>query len=133
VGDARIDADPEVQAFDRVRAICHSFGDVERAELQGRPLFRVGRRRFAIFNSDYAPRRPRWAGQGCSLHFLADPAEAEALRADHRFSPSPHHGDRDWFALRLDTGDVDWDEVAELLDSAHAQVSTSRRQVHGSS
>jgi predicted DNA-binding protein (MmcQ/YjbR family) len=67
------------------------------------------------------------------LHFLADPAEADALRADRRFSPSPHHGDRGWFALRLDAGDVDWDEVTELLDSAYAQVSTSRRKSHGSS
>ncbi|HEV7721608.1 MAG TPA: hypothetical protein VGO60_10000 [Iamia sp.] len=38
-----------------------------------------------------------------------------------RFAPSPHHGDRGWMALRLD-GRVDWDEIAELLESAHRQV-----------
>ena len=123
-------AGPEVEAFDRVRTICHGFRDVERSSLQGRPLFRVGKRRFAIFNSSWAPERPRWAGQGCSLHFLADTAEADALRADPRFSASPHHGDRGWFALRLHIDDVDWDEVAELLASAHAQV--TKRTTHGS-
>lgn len=125
----------EVDIFDRVRRLCLALPGVERAAIQGRPLFRVGRRRFAIFNSSWAPPRPRWAGQGCSLHFLADPAEADALRADPRFAPSPHHGDRGWFALRLDAPgvEVDWDEVAELLASAHAQVHRPKRSADASS
>jgi predicted DNA-binding protein (MmcQ/YjbR family) len=125
------DADPEVMAFARVRDICMTFGDVERAEIQGRPLFRVGKYRFAIFNSAWAPPRARWANSGCSLHFLADPSEADALRGDPRFSPSPHHGDRGWFAVCLDEPRPDWTEIEELLTSAHAQV--SRRKPNGSS
>jgi len=39
-----------------------------------------------------------------------------------RFAPSPHHGGRGWLALRLDRGDLDWDEIAELLESAYRQV-----------
>jgi predicted DNA-binding protein (MmcQ/YjbR family) len=46
----------------------------------------------------------------------------EALRQDRRFVPSPHHGHRGWMALRLDGGDVDWVELAELLESAYRQV-----------
>ena len=126
-----LEAGPEVAGFAPVRDICMGFGDVERSQLQGRPLFRVGKRRFAIVNSSYAPRRPRWENSGFSLHFLADPAEADALRADPRFVPSPHHGDRGWFALRLDRGEPDWNEIEELLSSAHAQVSKGNR--HGSS
>jgi hypothetical protein len=126
-----LDAGPEVAVFARVRDFCVAFGDVEVAALQGRPLFRVGKRRFAIVNSTYAPRRSRWERSGFSLHFLADPAERDALRADPRFTPSPHHGDRGWFALRLDAGDPDWVEIEELLSSAHAQV--SRRNSDGSS
>jgi len=49
-------------------------------------------------------------------------AEVEALRQDRRFAASPHHGNRGWMALRLDTRAVDWDEVAELLESAYRQV-----------
>src|SRR5262249_40866821 len=90
--------------------------------LQDRPVFHVRRRRFAIFNGAMSPPRPRWAHSGRSLHFLADPYEVDALREDGRFAPSPHHGDRGWLALRLDRGGVDWDEVAELLESAHDQV-----------
>ena len=111
----------------RVRDICMRFGDVERAELQGRPLFRVGNRRFAIFNSSYAPARKRWASSGCSLHFLAEPGEVDALRADRRFTVSPHHGESGWFAIGFDQGETDWAEIEELLESAHAQVRRAGR------
>ena len=108
-------------ALARVRAICLALPDSAEGELQDRPLFHVRRRRFAIFNGDGSPRRPRWDGCGRSLHFLADPDEVDALRADARFDASPHHGDRGWFALALDD-DTDWTEVAGLVASAHAQV-----------
>ena len=87
------------------------------------PRRQVGRRRFAIFNGASAPPRPRWAAWGRSLHFLADPGDVDALREDPRFAPSPHHGDRRWFGVPL--GDeIGWDEIDELLESAHAQVAT---------
>ena len=114
-------------ALRRIRAICLSFPDVEEAVLQDRPLFRVGPRRFAIFNGDGSPPRARWQGAGRSLHVLTDPAERPALEQDPRFCPSPHHGDRGWLALRLDTGGVDWQEVAELLHSAYRQAAGRRR------
>ena len=109
-------------ALERVRRICFGFAGADEAELQGRPLFRVGRRRFAIFNGAGSPPRPRWNSSGRSLHFLTDPLELEALRQDRRFAVSPHHGHRGWMTLRLDGGDVDWVEVAELLESAYRQV-----------
>lgn len=94
----------------------------EEAELQDRPLFRVGKKRFALFNGAGSPRRPRWNGSGRSLHFLTDPPELGALRQDGRFAPSPHHGHRGWIALRLEGVEIDWGEVAELLESAYRQV-----------
>lgn len=115
--------DPEdIAALDRIRAICLALRSADEAELQARPLFRVGRRRFALFNGTSSPPRPRWSRSGRSLHFLADPSELEALRQDSRFTESPHHGSRGWLALRLDPGDIDWREVGELLESAHRQV-----------
>jgi predicted DNA-binding protein (MmcQ/YjbR family) len=110
----------------RVRAICRALPEASEGELQDRPLFHVRRRRFAIFNGDASPPRPRWDGCGRSLHFLADPDEADALRGDERFAASPHHGDRGWFALPIDD-DTDWTEVAELLRSAHARVCPTDR------
>ena len=110
-------------ALGRVRAICQQFAGSDEGELQKRPLFRVGRRRFAIFNGRTSPPRPRWNASGRSLHFLADPLEIDALRQDRRFWSSPHHGDRGWLAITLDDlAAVDWDEIAELLESGYRQV-----------
>lgn len=103
----------------RIRAICMALPEVEESTFQTRPLFRVRRRRFAIVNDAACPPRPRWAGAGPSLHFPTDTREADALRADRRFRPSPHHGHRGWLALRLDTDDLDWDEIAELIVTAY--------------
>ncbi len=90
-------------------AICRAFGvsvgsfpEVEEAELQNRPLFRVHSKRFALFNGTLSPPRPRWQGFGRSLHFVTEPHERQALREDPRFTVSPHHGDRGWMALDLE-------------------------------
>ena len=107
----------------RVRRICLALDGADEGELQGRPLFRVGRRRFAIFNGHGSPPRPRWESSGRSLHFLSDPSERDAFRQDPRFVLSPHHGDRGWFAIRLDDA-VDWSELAEILHAAHATASS---------
>lgn len=109
--------------LERVREICRRLAGADEGRLQSRPLFRVGRRRFAIFNPETAQPRTRWNSSGRSLHFLADPLELEALRQDKRFHTSPHHGDRGWLAMRLeDVDSVDWDEVAELLELAYRRV-----------
>lgn len=113
----------------QIRDLCGRFPGADEGELQARPLFRVGRRRFAIFNGGASDDRARWATSGRSLHFLADPSEIDALRHDDRFRPSPHHGDRGWLALSLeDAGAIDWAEVAELLESAYRQVAPMGEQ-----
>jgi hypothetical protein len=121
VDESSFDA-ADLTALRQIRAICGDFSGAEEGELQGRPSFSVGRRRFAIFNGVGSPVRPRWDGCGRSLHFLADELELQALRADARLSVSPHHGDRRWMFLRLEPERVDWSEVAELLDAAYRQV-----------
>ena len=119
-------ADGDAEALRRIREICLRFPGVEESQLQNRPLFRVGRRRFALFNATTSPPRPRWDSSGRSLHFLADPLELDALRQDPRFVPSPHHGDRGWLALRLEGADADWPEIVELLCSAYLQIVPDR-------
>jgi hypothetical protein len=116
------DADADAEVLARLRALCRDWPEVEEVELQDRPLFRVRRRRFAIFNGAAAPERPRWRGCGRSLHVLTEPSERDALRADPRFVASPHHGDRGWLACALDLRTVGWTEVAELLESAYRQA-----------
>lgn len=115
-----LDADDR-KALERIQRICLALPGVDEGELQGRPLFRVGRRRFAIFNGVGSPPRSRWQTSGRLLHFLNEPAEHEALRNVGRFIASPHHGDRGWLSFRFEEG-PDWREVAELLDAAYRQV-----------
>ena len=122
VVDVALRRDQEVLA--RLREICATLAGCEEAVLQDRALFRVGRRRFAIFNGTSSPARSRWDGAGRSIHFLSDPIEREALLQDGRFTRSPHHGDRGWLAIRVESDDVDWTELAELLETAHAQVAS---------
>src|SRR3954471_24508816 len=112
------------EALELIRKVCLAFPHAQEAELQGRPLFRVRRRRFAIFNGEGSPARPRWNGCGRSLHFLSSTAERNALQQDRRFTPSPHHGDRGWLSMRIDARS-DWPEVGELLDAAYRQAAPS--------
>ena len=120
-----VDQDDE-RALARVRDVCLRFPEADEAELQDRPLFHVHRKRFAIFNGSASPPRPRWEGSGRSVHVATDPREHEALLQDPRFAPSPHHGHRGWVMLRLGSIDVDWDEVAELLETSYRQVAPRR-------
>ena len=123
---ARDLADDEQTALARIRAICATFEGAAESLLQDRPLFHVKRRRFAIFNGASSPSSPRWSAAGRSLHFLSDPGERHALLQDPRYTPSPHHGDRGWLAIRLDADAVDWRELTELLHAAHGQVVSGR-------
>lgn len=106
----------------RVRAICADLPEAEEAELQGRPLFRVRRRRFAIVNGATSPPRPRWQSFGRSVHVLADAAELDALLHDPRFRPSPHHAESGWVGLELEPATADWDELAELVESGYRRA-----------
>jgi len=115
-----VDADAAVLA--RLRSLCADWPEVEEAELQDRPLFRVRRKRFAIFNGSCSPDRPRWRGCGRSLHLLTEPSERAALEQDPRFAASPHHGDHGWVTCALDPLTTDWAEIAELLESAYRQA-----------
>jgi predicted DNA-binding protein (MmcQ/YjbR family) len=58
--------------------------------------------------------------------FKTDPEEHRALATDDRFF-GPAYFDRDhWLALDLTAAEVDWDEVAELLDTSYRLVALKR-------
>ena len=100
-----------------LREVCLGLPETSETRLQGRPLFVVRRRRFALLNGAGSPPRPRWDRCGRSVHLLTEPAERGAFGADPRFTPSPHHGDRGWFAV--DPALITSTELAELLDAAY--------------
>jgi hypothetical protein len=73
--------------------------------------FLVRKKKFGYFLHDHH-------GDGIvSVCCKALPGDNKALIAAHpeRFYMPAYVGPRGWVALRLDVGDVDWDEVRELV------------------
>ena len=64
-------------------------------------------------------------GEGRLCLWAAGPRELqEALVADgpERFFVPPYVGHRGWVGLRLDLDEVDWDEVAGVIEDAYAFI-----------
>lgn len=59
--------------------------------------------------------------------FLPDADEREALVQDSRFHIPAYYGPSGWLAMDLTVGDVDWDEVAELLESSYRNTAGIKR------
>lgn len=62
-----------------------------------------------------------------ALLFLPSPEDAPALEHDERVHVPAYVGTRGWRALPLDGPDVDWVEVAELVESSYRQLAGARR------
>ena len=58
--------------------------------------------------------------------FKPDPPERPALLGDRRFYVPPYFGPSGWVALDFTVADVDWDEVAELMETSYRQVALKR-------
>ena len=43
-----------------------------------------------------------------------------------RFFVPPYVGGRGWIGVRLDAGDVDWDEIGEVVEDAYRMIATKR-------
>ncbi len=77
--------------------------------------FMVRKRTFAYFTDDHH-------GDGrLALICKARPGEQEALVCERqsRFFVPPYLGHRGWVGMWLDSGDVDWEEVEELMVEAY--------------
>lgn len=116
------DADP---VLGRVRQLCLAFPEAEERVSHGRPAFRVAKQ-FAVYGGgqkfpDGHVRHDQ------ALLFVADPAEVAALDQDERFFVPAYYGPAGWRATDLDREDVDWGEVAELVDASYRMVATKRQ------
>ncbi|HMD99848.1 MAG TPA: MmcQ/YjbR family DNA-binding protein [Terriglobia bacterium] len=84
--------------------------------------FLVRKRTFAYFLNDHH-------GDGIvAVACKAMPGDNTALAAaqPHRFYLPAYIGPRGWVALRLDVGNVDWDEVGELMMGSYRLVAPKR-------
>jgi hypothetical protein len=84
--------------------------------------FLVRKKTFAYFLNEHH-------GDGIvAVTSKALPGDNQALAAAQpdRFYLPAYIGPRGWVALRLDVGDVDWDEVAELMRGSYLLVAPKR-------
>lgn len=116
----------------RLRTLALAFPDAEETIAHGRPHFRV-RKVFAVYGSSTkgAADVRIWYPHG--LLVLPEESDRAALSEDSRTFAPAYFAPSGWIGLDLAAGgagpdEVDWQEVAELLDGSYRQVAT-RRQI----
>ena len=106
----------------RLSRICRGLPEATR-EIAGRHArFAVRDRTFAWFMDDHH-------GDGIvavSCKVVPEQAEALLAAAPERVARSSYTGGRGWLTLRLDVGEVDWDEVGELVTDSYRLVAPKR-------
>ena len=110
------------QALARVRDICMAFPATEERLSHGAPTFFAGgKKTFVMFLDDHH-------GDGRLAIWCSAPPGVQATLVDEepgRFFVPPYVGTRGWVGVRLDV-DVDWDEVAGIVDDGFREVATKR-------
>jgi hypothetical protein len=111
--------DPETT--ERVRAICTSLPGVTERLSHGEAAWFVGPRQFVTTSDHHHDDR---LGLWCAAPQGAQEALVQA--APNRFFRPPYVGHRGWLGVYLDVDDVDWDELATILERAYRQVAPKR-------
>lgn len=108
------DGDPYLT---ELRQVCLALPESTEVESWGRPTFRAGKI-FALFSgSDDHP---------YGLVFKPGDDERPALLQDERFWVPAYYGPGGWLGLDFTAASVDWDEVAELVETSYRQVAIKR-------
>jgi hypothetical protein len=101
--------------LERVSKICLALPEAMRADMGSHAGFTVRKKTFAYYLNDHH-------GDGIiSVCFKAAPGDAALLIAEDEdlyYSPA-YIGPRGWVGLRLDLGEVDWDEVAKHVTRSY--------------
>jgi hypothetical protein len=106
----------------RLSKICLAFPQVTRQVHGSHAQFLVGRKTFAYYLDNHH-------GDGIvAVTGKVLPGENNALASaqPERFYIPAYVGPRGWVALRLDTGEIDWDEVAELMRCSYRLIAPKR-------
>jgi predicted DNA-binding protein (MmcQ/YjbR family) len=110
--------EPNDPHLERVRAICMAYPDATEVQSWGRPTFRVAKRIFIVVGSGMD--RPH------SIIFKPDAEERRAYIEDARFWVPPYWGPSGWLATGLAAAEVDWQEIAELIDTSYRLLAQKR-------
>ena len=111
--------DPQHPLVERVRAIALEYPVAVEVETWGRPTFRAGKKIFVLVG----------AGMENPFAIIFKPAADErlALEQDGRFWSPPYWGPGGWLATGIEGSDVDWIELAELIDTSYREVALVRQ------
>lgn len=116
----------------RLRGVALAFPDAEERIAHGRPGFRAGRY-FAWYGGSTKGSAGTRVPYDRALIVLPDDTDRAALAGDARFFAPAYLAPSGWIGIDLTAGgttapeDVDWREVAELLDASYRQVAGVRR------
>lgn len=108
--------------------ICLALPEAVRSDSGSHAAFTVRKRTFAYFLSDHH-------GDGIvAVTCKALPGDNTSLAAaqPERFYLPSYIGPKGWVALRLDTGEIDWEEVRELVLGSYCLVAPKRLAALGS-
>jgi hypothetical protein len=106
----------------RLSRICMALPEAERELRNGHAGFKVKKKTFAYFLNDHH-------GDGIvSVTCKVAPGDHTALVAaqPQRFYLPAFIGSRGWVALRLDRGEIDWEEVSELVSDSYRRTAPKR-------
>jgi predicted DNA-binding protein (MmcQ/YjbR family) len=106
----------------RLTKICLALPEATREVMGKHAGFQVRKRTFAYFLNDHH-------GDGMvAVTCKVLPGDNSALAATDpgRFYLPAYIGSRGWVALRLDVGEIDWDEVVELVTHSYRLVAPKR-------
>jgi hypothetical protein len=109
------DDDPYLEDL---RKVCLALPESVEVEAWGRPTFRAGKKMFGVF-------------EGSDEHqfaviFKPESHERPVLIEDPRFYVPKYYGPSGWLGLDFTVAEVDWQEVAELMESSYRQVALKR-------
>ncbi|MZD05352.1 MmcQ/YjbR family DNA-binding protein [Streptomyces sp. SID5785] len=116
----------------RLRRVALAFPGAEERVAHGRPGFRAGKF-FAWYGGSTKGTADTRVPYDQALLVLPDEGDRAALADDPRFFAPAYLAPSGWIGLDLTAGggtgpdDVDWQEVAELLDASYRQVAGVRR------
>ena len=103
----------------RLRRLCLALPEAHEQEAWGEPTFRVRKKLFAMFASG----ANHHGGGRHAVWCKAGPGNQEIMvrfKPDRFFVP-PYVGPSGWIGIYLD-GDVEWDEVGELLRDSYRLI-----------
>src|SRR5579863_1886477 len=108
------DYDPE-GPIKRLREICLAFPGAVEKEAWGECTFRASGKMFAMTDNNHHD-----SGH-VAVWCIAPPGSQETLIhvGPQRFFKPPYVGHKGWVGIRLDIEDIDWDEIASILEEGY--------------